>query len=97
MAKAFDSTMASLNNAIAYAEGKKTNAVVHYIEVPSVDVAVIRANTGLSQRDFAQSFGVAKGTLLNWEQSRRLTGPAQMLLAMIERQPALVRELLRAA
>jgi putative transcriptional regulator len=86
-----------LNDAIAFAKGDKTRGVVHQIVVPNVDVAAIRAKTGLSQRDFAQSIGVSKGTLLNWEQGRRRpTGPAQVLLAMIERQPSLVRELLRA-
>lgn len=98
MTTAFEGIMESLNDAIAFAKGDTSRAVVHHIEVPSVDVAAIRAKTGLSQRDFAQSIGVAKGTLLNWEQGRRRpTGPAQVLLAMIERQPSLVRELLRAA
>ena len=98
MTNTVDSIMEGLNGAIAFAGGKPTGAVVHHIEVPNVDVAAIRAKTGLSQRDFAQSIGVAKGTLLNWEQGRRHpTGPAQVLLAMIERRPSLVRELLRAA
>ena len=98
MTTAFEGIMEGLNDAIAFAKGDTTRGVVHHIEVPSVDVAAIRAKTGLSQRDFAQSIGVAKGTLLNWEQGRRRpTGPAQVLLAMIERQPLLVRELLRAA
>lgn len=45
---------------------------------------------------FARSIGVAKGTLLNWEHGRRRpTGPAQVLLAMIAKKPALVREMLR--
>lgn len=61
-----------------------------------VDVAAIRASTGLSQSAFARSIGVAKGTLRNWEQGRRRpTGPAQVLLAMIARKPSLVSELLR--
>lgn len=99
MTQAFDSIMEGLNDALAYAQGDRSRGrVVRQIEVPSVDVAAIRAKTGLSQRDFAQSIGVAKGTLLNWEQGRRHpTGPAQVLLAMIERRPSLVRELLRAA
>jgi len=98
MSEVYTSLIEGLNEAIAYAEGKETRAVVHHIEVPSVDVADIRAKTGLSQRDFARSIGVAKGTLLNWEQGRRHpTGPAQVLLAMLARQPSLVTELLKAA
>ncbi len=96
MGKAFDSVAQGLREALAFAEGKKTGAVVHRIEVPEVDVAAIRARTGLSQAAFARSIGVARGTLLNWEQGRRRpTGPAQVLLAMIARKPALVKEILR--
>jgi putative transcriptional regulator len=96
MTKAFDDIMAGLNEAMAFAQGKQTGAVVHKIEVPAIDVADIRARTGLSQSAFARSIGVAKGTLLNWEQGRRHpTGPAQVLLAMIARRPSVVSELLR--
>lgn len=96
MTKAYDSVMEGLHEALAFAEGKNSKAVVHTIEVPTVDVAAIRKKTGLSQPDFAKSIGVAKGTLLNWEQGRRQpTGPARILLAMIARKPSLVSELLR--
>jgi putative transcriptional regulator len=97
MSDAYDRIKEGLNEALAFAQGQKGGAVVHQIEVPSVDVAAIRATTGLSQSQFAQSIGVAKGTLLNWEHGRRQpTGPAQVLLAMIARKPSLVRELLAA-
>jgi Predicted transcriptional regulator len=93
---AYESIMQGLNEALDYAQGKETGAVIHRIEVPSVDVAAIRASTGLSQGAFARSIGVAKGTLLNWEHGRRHpTGPAQVLLAMIAKKPSLVSELLR--
>lgn len=93
---AFESIMQGLNEALDYAQGKETGAIVHQIEVPTVDVAAIRASTGLSQGAFARSIGVAKGTLLNWEHGRRHpTGPAQVLLAMIAKKPSLVSELLR--
>jgi len=93
---AYESIMQGLNEALDYAQGKETGAVVHQIAVPTVDVAAIRASTGLSQGAFARSIGVAKGTLLNWEHGRRHpTGPAQVLLAMIAKKPSLVSELLR--
>lgn len=93
---AYESIMQGLTEALAFAEGREVGAVVHRVEVPELDVAAIRASTGLSQSAFARSIGVAKGTLLNWEQGRRRpTGPAQVLLAMIARRPSLVRELLR--
>lgn len=95
MSETYDSMIEGLNEALAFARGEKTGAIVHRVEVPDVDVAAIRASTGLSQGAFARSIGVAKGTLLNWEQGRRRpTGPAQVLLAMIARRPSLVGELL---
>ena len=93
---AYDSIVAGLNEAIEFAQGKDTGARVHRIAVPQVDVAGIRAQTGLSQRAFAKSIGVARGTLLNGEHGRRQpTGAAQVLLAMIAKRPSVVRELLQ--
>lgn len=92
---AHQSIRQGLSEAWAFAEGRETGAEIHHVEAPDVDVAAIRASTGLSQGAFARSIGVAKGTLLNWEHGRRRpTGPAQVLLAMIARKPSLVRELL---
>lgn len=96
MSEVYGSVTEGLNEALAFARGGKTGAVDHLVEVPTVDVAAIRASTGLSQGAFARSIGVAKLTLLNWEHGRRgPTGPAQVLLAMIAKKPSLVSELLR--
>lgn len=93
---AFDSIARGLEEALAYSKGRTEGARVHRIAVPDIDVAAVRHKTGLSQSDFAKSIGVAKGTLLNWEQGRRRpTGPAQVLLALIAQRPAVVQELLR--
>jgi putative transcriptional regulator len=98
VSKFYEEMVDGLNEAIAFANGEDTGARVHVIEIPVIDVAQIRAQTGLSQSQFAKSIGVAKGTLLNWEHGRRHpTGPAQVLLAMIARRPSVVTELLRAA
>ena len=92
---AYESIRQGLSEALAFAEGQETGARVHRVEARDVDVAAIRASTGLSQSAFARSIGVAKGTLLNWEHGRRRpTGPAQVLLAMIAKKPSLVTELL---
>ena len=97
MSEAYNRIKEGLDEALAFAQRQETGAIIHQIKVPSVDVAAIRASTGLSQSQFAKSIGVAKGTLLNWEHGRRQpTGPAQVLLAMIARKPSLVRELLAA-
>ena len=92
---AHESIRQGIVEALAFADGRETGARVDHVAVPAVDVAAIRASTGLSQTAFARSIGVAKGTLLNWEHGRRRpTGPARVLLAMIAKQPSLVSELL---
>lgn len=52
MSKAYESVMDGLNEALAFAEGKSSGAVIHSTEMPMVNVA-IRARTGLSQSSFA--------------------------------------------
>ena len=92
---AFESIKQGLEEAKAFAKGRGADARVHEIAVPEIDVAEVRAKTGLSQAEFARSIGVAKGTLLNWEHGRRQpNGPAQVLLALIARRPSVVQELL---
>jgi len=62
----FESIRQGLNEAIAFAGGQTSGARVHQVEVQNVDVALIRASTGLSQSAFAKSIGVAqagRGTL----------------------------------
>ncbi|MBX8803181.1 helix-turn-helix domain-containing protein [Ochrobactrum sp. MR28] len=92
---AFESIKKGLDEALEFSKGHEAGSQVHKIILPEIDVAKIRAQTGLSQTDFARSIGVAKGTLLNWEQRRRTPqGPAQVLLALIERKPSVVQDLL---
>jgi putative transcriptional regulator len=94
--EAFKRIEQGLKEAIAYAQGHTEGAITHHIEVPTPDVRAIRALTGLSQTDFARSIGVAKATLLNWEQNRRTPdGPARVLLALIAKDPGIVQRMLR--
>jgi putative transcriptional regulator len=48
MREAYDRIKEGLNEALAFAQGEKTGAIVHTIAVPRVDVAAIRATRGLS-------------------------------------------------
>ena len=95
MSDAFRSIEQGLKEALAFARGDRSGAVVHEIEVLAPDVPAIRARTGLSQAEFARSIGVKKATLLNWEQKRRAPdGPARVLLALIEKEPGIVQRVL---
>jgi putative transcriptional regulator len=59
-----------------------------------IDVAAIRKSAGYlgaTQRTFANVIGVPVKTLRNWEQRRRKpTGPALVLLSLIQRDPWIV-------
>jgi putative transcriptional regulator len=62
-----------------------------------LDVAAIRAKTGLSQDRFARAFQISPHTLRNWEQGRRVPdGPARALLLAIDRDPKALMRALRA-
>lgn len=70
---------------------------VPVVERPSsvnIDVKAIRLASkgiGATQRTFAGAIGVPVKTLRNWEQGRRKpTGPALVLLTLIQRDPWIV-------
>ncbi len=89
MSKLFEDLKASLEEVLAHTQGAETGAVIR--EVPRTNVATVRARLGMSQSQFATVFGVSVGTLRGWEQRRRVPeGPAQVLLAVIDREPEAV-------
>jgi putative transcriptional regulator len=91
--RVFDRVMEGLEQALSHARGEEVPGLV--VHVPSVDVAAIRGKTRLSQQAFASRIGVPVTTLRNWEQKRRAPhGPARVLLAMLDRNPKIVEELL---
>lgn len=63
-----------------------------------VDVKAIRSKMGMSQQQFAETFGLSVSDLRSWEQqSRAPRGPAHTLLKIIDREPEAVRRALSAA
>ncbi len=96
--KAFDAIAQGLGDAIGHAEGETRHGRVRRVHVPDVDVGAVRAKLGLSQEDFAATFGVSLGTVRNWEQGRRQPeGPARVLLAVIDKEPRTVMDALGVA
>ncbi len=95
MSKAFKSIKAGLTEAIAHAKGKNVKAHMHYPQ--ALDVKAIRAKVGMSQTEFASSFGISVGTLRHWERGdRQPHGPARVLLHVVSRQPKAVLSALSA-
>ena len=68
------------------------------VHVPDeIDVKAIRRRLGMSQRQFAASFGFGLDAVQNWEQGRRRPeGAARAFLKVIEREPDAVRRALAA-
>ena len=88
--------VASLKEAVEWAEGKDVPARVTIVEEPVIDVRALRRRLGLSQTAFAAKFGFQTATLRNWEQGRtKPDGPARVLLAVIARHPEAVEDALR--
>lgn len=92
--KLADRVLEGLRQARDHAAGRDVEGLV--VHVPeTIDVAAIRKRTKLSQVKFARMVAVSVGSLRNWEQGRRQPeGPARVLLAMVERRPEIVIELL---
>ena len=90
--------VASLKEAVDWAEGRDVAVRVTTVEVPVIDVKPTRQQLGLSQSAFAAKFGFQPATLRNWEQGRTYPdGPARVLLAVIAKHPDAVEDALRKA
>lgn len=86
---------ASLEEVSRYHAGEIGLKVTEVIP-PPVNVKIVRARTGLSQRDFASEFGFSTAAVRNWEQGlREPEGPARTLLALIESNPKLMQREIR--
>ena len=84
----------SAKEALAIAEGREEPAAVFVPE--TVDVAAIRKQQRLSQAAFAKRYGLAAGTIKDWEQKRRQPDRAAMLLLkVIEHAPDTVAQAIR--
>jgi putative transcriptional regulator len=86
-----------MREAVAHAQGRKIRARVTVVRVPqTIDVKAVRRKTNLTQRAFAERFGISLKTLRHWEQGLRVPeGPARVLLRVIEREPEAVTRALR--
>jgi putative transcriptional regulator len=95
MSTAFESIKQGLTEAIEFAQGKPTQAVVHTFS--PLDVKAVRAQVGMSQTEFASAFGISVGTLRHWERGDRTPrGPALVLLNIVAKEPKVVLRALSA-
>ena len=93
MSSAFSSIKQGLEEAIEFAEGKTSKAVIH--EFSPIDIKAMRARLGMSQNEFAAAIGISVSTLRHWERGDRSPqGPALVLLNMVAKEPELVMQAL---
>ncbi len=97
MTRAFDSIKRGLNEAIAHAKTKDSNATGTKLYQPhAVDVSSLRERLSLTQEQFAARFGFSVATLRHWERGDRSpSGASLVLLNVIDRDPAAVLQALQ--
>jgi putative transcriptional regulator len=87
----FQGILASLQETLDFVKtGKKSKGMK--IHIPrEYDTKIIRKNLGMSQSQFAKTFGFNLRTLQEWEQGRRVPDQsAKVLLRVIDKEPQAV-------
>lgn len=94
MTTAGDRILKSAKQALAFAEGAEDHGcTVHIPE--EIDVRRIREKLAMSQKAFAEYFGVNLRTVQDWEQGRRVpSGASKNFLCVIDREPEAVHRAL---
>ncbi len=98
MSKVGASAIRGLEQTIVFAD-KTAGPKEYAVHIPQeIDVRAIRARLGMTQQEFAVSFGFSVNTVRHWEQGRRVPeGPTRAYLMVIDREPKAVRKALRIA
>lgn len=90
----FNELMESLNEGLEIVKGNMKPSRTFTFE--PAQIKTIRERTGTSQETFAALINISAKTLKNWEQGQRTpTGPARVLLKLVEKDPKRIIKLLR--
>lgn len=95
--KISNSALAGLDDVVLTLSGNvRAKNRTFTVELDGIDIGKIRRDLGMTQKEFAVSFGFPLKTLQNWEQGiREPDGPARAYLQVIRRQPEMVLLTLR--
>ena len=86
MGTLFESIKLGLEEAVAHSKGEQTG--IRLFTPQPVNVKTVREKTGLTQNQFAATFGISLGTLRHWERGdRKPQGPALVLLNAANNAP----------
>jgi putative transcriptional regulator len=93
--KRFDRLVASLEDVRTHVATGGFAGRISGVEVGASDIRAVRERSGLTQAQFAETFGIGLGTLQKWERGeRRPSGAAKSLLRVMQADlPAVVRAL----
>ena len=93
MGELFESIKRGMTDAIAHSKGETNEARLFIPD--QVDVKQVRERTGLTQTQFAATFGISLGTLRHWERGdRKPQGPALVLLNAANNAPDALLQIL---
>ena len=85
-----DDLIGAMGEALAHAQGTGP-ATLH----PPADPREVRRRAGLTQAQMARLMGMSASGYRKWEQNRReVSGPANVLLHLIDKEPDAVRRAL---
>jgi putative transcriptional regulator len=93
--KRFDRLVASLEDVSAHVATGRFAGRLTEVKVGADEIRAVREQSGLTQAQFAATFGIGLGTLQKWERGeRRPSGAAKSLLRVMQTDlPAVVRAL----
>jgi putative transcriptional regulator len=91
----FDRLVASLGEVRDHVTTGRFTGRISKVEVGPGDIREVRERSGMTQQQFAATFGIGLGTLQKWERGeRRPSGAAKSLLRVMQADlPAVVRAL----
>jgi putative transcriptional regulator len=91
----FDRLVKSLEEVRAHVATGRFAGRTNRIEVGADDIRALRTRSGLTQAQFAATFGIGLGTLQKWERGeRRPSGAAKSLLLVMQADtPAVIKAL----
>jgi putative transcriptional regulator len=91
----FNRLVESLGEVRSHVSGGRFAGRLSKVEVKADDIKTLRARSGMTQVQFAATFGIGLGTLQKWERGeRRPSGAAKSLLLVMQADtPAVVKAL----
>jgi putative transcriptional regulator len=81
----FDRLVASLQDVRSHVVSGDFSGRISKISIEAEDIRAVRRRSGLTQQQFAETFGIGLGTLQKWERGeRRPSGAAKSLLRVMQ-------------